>query len=323
MKKILIGILILGALVFAGGYLVTNHIDSNNKNVKLQSNIQSQNVTQSSSNKQNTTQVDTTKNSNSLSSISKTQSNSNSNNAVTQNTNDNSNTDVQNSANSKTAISTNNSNSSTNEQLTQAQYANLYQKLVDKYTPYGIPGPYLVGNANLSYEDNGVKYYYMYTGLVQAWAMGGIPTLSNSISTSKLGYVSLDGKKIKDVESQEIINQFNNLSDQQKIHQLQQIADEYVSPVIPTEGMKNNLQSFNVDLNSYVMDNGEKLYLVTFNNPDAIQNGFSNSQVQLHVGGDGFVNVSLENFAKIVASKQIYENWKSTIQSVKNGTIKL
>lgn len=313
MKKILIGIIVLGILSFAGCYLAIKHINSNNKNVKLKANIQSTDVAQSSRNNQNTTQTEIIKN-------------SNSNNAATQDANNTSSTSTQNSNNSEITVSTNsnsNSNSNTNEQLTQAQYASLYQKLVDKYTPYGIPGPYLVGNANLSYEDNGVKYYYMYTGLVQAWAMGGIPTLSDSISTEKLGYVSLDGKKLKNVGSQEIINQFNNLSNQEKVHQLQQIADEYANPIIPTEGMKDNLQSFKVDLNSYVIENGEKLYLVTFDNPEAIQNGFSSEQVQMHVGGDGFVNISLENFAKIVASEQIYENWKATIQGVKNGTIKL
>ena len=327
MKKILIGIIILAVLAFVGCYLVTKNINSNNKSVKTQSNIQNSDATQGSDNNQNTIQVKSVKSSNTLKNISNTQSNLNNNNSGMQNINNTNSINTQNSTISKTVVSpkNNDNNSSINagEQLTQAQYANLYQKLVDKYTPYGIPGPYLVGNANLSYEYNGIKYYYMYTGLVQAWAMGGIPTLSNSISTSKLGYVSLDGKKIKDIGSKEIVNQFNNLSNQEKIHQLQQIADEYISPVIPTEGLNSNIQKFKVDLNSYIVDNGENLYLVTFNRPQAIQEGFSNMQVQMYVGGDGFVNISLENFAKVVASKEIYESWKSTIQGVKNGTIKL
>lgn len=224
-----------------------------------------------------------------------------------------------NNANSQEKIKTqtlSNKQSNTNEDINQ-----LYVTLADASNMNSLPGSYLVGNLNLATKINGENYYYMYTGEVEAWNMGGYPEsiMWNNIDSSQLtayGYVNTSGKVIKNVAPTAIIDQFNKLSDSQKIAQLKEISSEYLANKVQyvlnqseNTKYKVNIPNFDVNLNNYITMNGQKLYAVSFE--ISKNNGFKNKEVTMYVGGDGFVHLqNLQDFAKIFTDKQIYINWE-------------
>ena len=294
MKKAILIIIILAALGFGIGFYMSSKENNTTSNSLA-------------NNSTNSTSVDTTNNNTNNTTSSTTQNNSSNNENNTVNT---SNSSQKTSTTSSQSSNNNNSSSSEsytlNSPLFSDEYQNIYDTLMTKAKIGGIPGSYAIGNFDLSITVDGTKYYYLYTGLQEAWAMGGFPGQEDTF-----GYISESGKTLDSNDLTEIINQFNNESNQEKYNQIYKIATQYIADDGWGRDLNNYIHKLNIDLNKTIQKDGQTLYSVTYT-PDQ-PNGFKDPTAQMYVGGTGLVYLPdfYKNYAKIFGSKYLYEDWEN------------
>ena len=227
----------------------------------------------------------------------------------------NKNININNTKGNTTSAQSNNvnkvkSNNSNNTQLFSNEYQKLYDTLRAKTLMECIPGPYIVANLNLSTTVDGTKYYYLYNGLSEPIAMGGLPSQEGTY-----GYVSLSGKKLKSNDLTPLINEFNSLSNKEKYKQIYQIATQYIVDNDVSKSLNQDVPKLDIDLNKTIVKDGQTLYSVRYTPNHS--NGFKNPTAQLYVSGTGLVYLPnfYENFAKIFGNKTYYIEWKDTNKS--------
>lgn len=290
MKKAILIIIILAALGFGAAFYMSSKGNSSTSNTLANNSTNSTSVGTSNNNTSSPTTVNN--------------SSSNENNTV------NTSSSSQNtSTTSSQSNSSNNSSSSEsytlNSPLFSDEYQSLYTDIIYKLHWECIPGPYPITNLNLSKTVDGVKYYYVYTQLSQPWAMGGFPGPEQAY-----GYVSASGKKLVSNDLTEIINQFNNQSNQVKYNQIYQIATQYIVDHDAGASLNSQIPKLDIDLNKTIQKDGQTLYSVRYTPTNS--NGFKDSTAQMYVSGTGLIYLPdfFTNFAKIFMCKSYVKTWE-------------
>lgn len=292
MKKAILIIIILAALGFGVGFYMSSKSGNNSTSNTL------------ANNSTNSTSVGTTNN-NTTSSTASNNSSGNENNTV--NTSNSSQNTSATSSQSNSSTSSENSGESytLNSPLFSDEYQSLYTDIIYKLHWECIPGPYPITNLNLSKTVDGVKYYYVYTQLSQPWAMGGFPGPEQAY-----GYVSASGKKLVSNDLTEIINQFNNQSNQVKYNQIYQIATQYIVDHDAGASLNSQIPKLDIDLNKTIQKDGQTLYSVRY--APTSPNGFKDPTAQMYVSGTGLIYLPdfFTNFAKIFMCKSYVKTWE-------------
>ena len=298
MKKAILIIIILAALGFGVGFYTSSKGNNSNSNTLA-------------NNSTNSTSIDTTCNNvNNTSSTTQNNSSNNENNTVNTSNNSQNISTTSSKSNNSSNSSSNNETYTLNSPLFSDEYQNIYDTLMTKAVIGGIPGPYAVGNFDLSITVDGTKYYYLYDELYSPWAMGNMPS-----QEFPYGYISLSGKKLKSNDLTDIINQFNNESNQEKYNQLYKIATQYIADDGWGKNLNNYIPKLDIDLNKTIKKDGQTFYSVKY--IPSKPNGFKDPIAQMYISGTGLVYLPdfLKNFAKIFTDKECYINWKNTPQT--------